>query len=335
MQVTSSAAPTSAAPPLDAVLLGLARAPVTRFADTAREALAAAARALGAREAALWMLSPDGQALVCHGRAPADGDESAIGGTVDAAAVWPGPSALAAARWSVAVLPGAEGGELALDAGVWSQGALAGFVRVRRDDARSWTEAEGAFAAALADRLAAAWECEARARAENDLDCRNRHVDDLEAIAQLGSWDQDLATDEIVWSAQQCRLHGVDPVDAPRTVDGFMSFVHPDDRQRVADACAEVIREGTPLGIRYRIVRPDGKPFLTYQEVARGEEQARQTAERVQHALEDQRQVAELARQTAEQARQEAERERRRADETARELERLRQQLRSLGHDPE
>ncbi|HEY0021385.1 MAG TPA: PAS domain S-box protein [Longimicrobium sp.] len=258
MQVTSSAAPKGAAPPLDAVLLGLARAPVTRFADTARDALAAATRAVGAREAALWMLSPDGQALVCHGRAPSAGDESAIGGSVDAAAVWPGPGALAATRWTVAVLPGAEGGELALDAGVWSQGTLAGFVRLRRDGARSWTEAEGAFAAALADRLAAAWECEARARAEDDLDCRNRHVDDLEAIAQLGSWDQDLATDEIVWSAQQCRLHGLDPADGPRTLDGFMSFVHPDDRQRLADACAQVIREGTPLGIRYRIVRPDG-----------------------------------------------------------------------------
>jgi PAS domain S-box-containing protein len=261
MQVTSSAAPRGAAPPPDAVLLGLARAPFTTFEAAAHQALSAAASTLGAREAALWMLSADGETLVCHGRAHPGDESCSHGDVVDAAAVWPSPAALTATRWTANALPliaGEGGGELALDAGVWSEGALAGFVRVRRDEG-VWTEAEGAFAAAVADRLAAAWERGARARAQDELAARNRHVDDVEAIAQLGSWDQDLATDEIVWSAQQCRLHGLHPAEGPRTLAAFMAFVHPDDREYVADACRATIQSGTGMGIRYRIVRADGE----------------------------------------------------------------------------
>jgi Uma2 family endonuclease len=72
------------------------------------------------------------------------------------------------------------------------------------------------------------------------------------------------------------------------------------------------------LGVRFelgadglRILRPDGDPFLTFEELGRRAEQERQRAE---------------------QERQRAEQERQRADEAVREAEALRRRLRDLGH---
>jgi Uma2 family endonuclease len=73
------------------------------------------------------------------------------------------------------------------------------------------------------------------------------------------------------------------------------------------------------LGIRFdmtdaglRILRPDGRPFVTYEELARREEQ--------------QRQRAEAERQRAEAERQRADQEHARAEEALRELAQLRRQ---------
>jgi len=70
-----------------------------------------------------------------------------------------------------------------------------------------------------------------------------------------------------------------------------------------------------------RIIRPDGQPFLTYEEVAEREERHRHRAEQ------------EFNR--AEQERLRAEHERLRAEQAVAEVEQLRRRLRALGQDSE
>ena len=53
------------------------------------------------------------------------------------------------------------------------------------------------------------------------------HLDLIEHLAGIGSWEIDLATDEIRWSREQQRIHGVTEADAPRTHTAFMRMVHP------------------------------------------------------------------------------------------------------------
>ena len=262
MQSIRSSAPATSETPLDAVLLELARrAPSSSFAEEVRHLLHAAATAAGARTAALWLFADEGETLRCAARYHADTqawDEGA-----EARGAWPGTSALTERRWATDRLArlAADGGDGtdALDAGVWSGGALAGFVRLERGADRPWTDAEGAFAAAIAERAGLARERAARASAEEQLRMRNEYVGEVEKIARLGSWDQDLLTNRITWSAEQCRLHGVAPGEGPTDEAGFLAFLHPDDRQMVVDACAQVIRNAEPLDIPYRIVRPDGQ----------------------------------------------------------------------------
>jgi Uma2 family endonuclease len=90
-----------------------------------------------------------------------------------------------------------------------------------------------------------------------------------------------------------------------------------------------------------RIFRPDGRPFLTFEEIARRAEQDRRLAEQErkratqeQQRADQEHQKAEQERQNAERERQRAEQERERAERATAEVEQLRQKLRALGQDP-
>lgn len=56
-------------------------------------------------------------------------------------------------------------------------------------------------------------------------------------IAELGTFDHDLRTDELVWSATTRRHFGVAP-DAPLDLGTFAAAIHPDDRVRMHAAVA-------------------------------------------------------------------------------------------------
>lgn len=79
-----------------------------------------------------------------------------------------------------------------------------------------------------------------------------------EQIAQLGSWERDLRTNELTWSANVYRMFGLDPdVDQP-SYEAFMATVHPDDRDRLAIAQTRAVEDQGTLQIEYRIVHADG-----------------------------------------------------------------------------
>jgi PAS domain S-box-containing protein len=79
-----------------------------------------------------------------------------------------------------------------------------------------------------------------------------------EAIGHFGYWDWDMASDRGLWSAEACRMHGVDPDSFEPGFESFLACVHPDDRTRFLWA-REAAMQGTErLDMEYRIVRPDG-----------------------------------------------------------------------------
>lgn len=62
--------------------------------------------------------------------------------------------------------------------------------------------------------------------------------------AQIGTWDRDLKTSKLTWSARQEQLMGYEPGSFPNTYEAFLALVHPEDRQRLAEAQQEARREG-------------------------------------------------------------------------------------------
>ena len=81
-----------------------------------------------------------------------------------------------------------------------------------------------------------------------------------EATAGLGHWRLDLATQQVTWSDEVYRIHGVDPATFDPSYDDAVGFYHPDDRQRVVRDWIEAgIHSGEAAAYRLRIIRADGE----------------------------------------------------------------------------
>ncbi len=79
-------------------------------------------------------------------------------------------------------------------------------------------------------------------------------------IAHLGSWELDLARDELTWSDEVYRIFGLEPQQFAATYEAFLEAVHPDDRAAVNDAYSRSLREGKDCyEIEHRVVRGSGE----------------------------------------------------------------------------
>ncbi|WP_432545025.1 SpoIIE family protein phosphatase [Kineococcus sp. SYSU DK002] len=78
------------------------------------------------------------------------------------------------------------------------------------------------------------------------------------AAGGVGSFDWDLRTGELSWNAQLLELFGYEESEFGRTIEDFTARVHPDDRERVAQALEEAIAACGPYEAEYRVALPGG-----------------------------------------------------------------------------
>jgi PAS domain S-box-containing protein len=79
-----------------------------------------------------------------------------------------------------------------------------------------------------------------------------------QAIAGLGHWSWDLATDRVVRSAETYRILGHTPETLDATGADFFQAVHADDRDHVRSTARAAMARRGPLDLEFRVVRPDG-----------------------------------------------------------------------------
>jgi len=77
-------------------------------------------------------------------------------------------------------------------------------------------------------------------------------------VANIGSWDWDIGTSELVWSEQIEPMFGFGRGEFGATYEAFLGCVHPEDRQHVVDSVNACIKQGKDYTIEHRIVWPDG-----------------------------------------------------------------------------
>ncbi|MDN4173525.1 response regulator [Nocardioides sp. SOB77] len=87
---------------------------------------------------------------------------------------------------------------------------------------------------------------------------RERALADAQEIARVGSWTWEPRTDLAEWSEQMYRIAGRDPRTWRPTLSSFLALVHPDDRDRVAEAIAAVLEGEESFSFDARVIRPDG-----------------------------------------------------------------------------
>ena len=107
---------------------------------------------------------------------------------------------------------------------------------------------------------------EAQARSEREqrelalqLELESARLVTAQTVAKMGSWETDLLTWEVIWSAQTHCIFGTDPRTFLPSHQRFLEFVHPDDRDQVDRAFTQSFSLHDAQEVQHRIVMPDGR----------------------------------------------------------------------------
>ncbi|MDQ3953896.1 MAG: diguanylate cyclase, partial [Actinomycetota bacterium] len=130
-----------------------------------------------------------------------------------------------------------------------------------------WALVHGLFIAGASAAGLAAWKLnevaiEGERGALTDLEDANRELASAQALAHVGSWDWDVAADDVWWSDELYRIFGLAPQSARPNLAAFLDLVHPEDRPFVQQTVAEAVAAGIDFEYEARIVRSDGSVRL-------------------------------------------------------------------------
>jgi len=98
-------------------------------------------------------------------------------------------------------------------------------------------------------------------RRKRDLDAiqtRNETLELVQRSAHIGFYSLDVKTDTLIWSDEVYEIFKVTPGSFSGTYEGFLGYVHPDDRERISQAFQEALQERTGYQIQHRVICPDG-----------------------------------------------------------------------------
>jgi PAS domain S-box-containing protein len=97
-----------------------------------------------------------------------------------------------------------------------------------------------------------------RKQAQDQVARAQRQLAAAQRITHIGSWQWEVGSDQVVWSDELYRIYGLEPQQEPITYAGFLSRVHPDDRERTQANVHAAVAQGGPFAFDERILRPDG-----------------------------------------------------------------------------
>ncbi len=95
--------------------------------------------------------------------------------------------------------------------------------------------------------------------AEEELRLLQQRMDNAQALANMGDYDWHIPTDTNRWSDQLYRIYGHEPQSFNATYERFLSFIHPDDRERIQAIHQHAYATGEPYEMIERVVRADGE----------------------------------------------------------------------------
>jgi PAS domain S-box-containing protein len=107
-----------------------------------------------------------------------------------------------------------------------------------------------------------------RHQAEASLRASEASLANAQRIAQLGNWDLDRNTQQLRWSQEIYRILGQQPGTFEPSLEAFLEYVHPEDRELVKTSIEAALFQQQPYGIEYRLVLPDGSNRTVYEHAA-------------------------------------------------------------------
>ena len=86
---------------------------------------------------------------------------------------------------------------------------------------------------------------------------RDQRLELALAASRTGFWEWNVRTGRVLWSDENCRIHGLPLGTELENLDAYLSLVHPEDREWVRERIASASQTGS-YEARNRIVRPNG-----------------------------------------------------------------------------
>lgn len=97
-----------------------------------------------------------------------------------------------------------------------------------------------------------------RIRTEQRLLSAEMDLQQVQALASLGSWVLNLDVSRMTCSAQMLRLFGLPSLERVVSRDAVLEKIHPDDRQQIRQLAADSLMSGKPYTFVVRLPQPDG-----------------------------------------------------------------------------
>ena len=105
--------------------------------------------------------------------------------------------------------------------------------------------------------LAVANDISDRKRAQNELLRKNQILNFAEKITLMGNWQADIINNSVKWSTNLYHIFQLEE-STSTTLDTYLSFTHPEDKERVAEHMRKTVEEKFFTDIVHRIQLTDG-----------------------------------------------------------------------------
>ncbi|WP_162006535.1 serine/threonine-protein kinase [Roseimaritima sediminicola] len=98
-----------------------------------------------------------------------------------------------------------------------------------------------------------------RKLAEDELKRSRQRLREFTRLAGLGTWEFDVATQQVRWNSQLYTLTGVSRDEQAPSLEVFLETVHPQDRQRLQRQIEHAMQTGQPYEVQSRHRLPSGE----------------------------------------------------------------------------
>lgn len=95
-------------------------------------------------------------------------------------------------------------------------------------------------------------------KTNNQLLINKEIFEHSEQIAGISNWYWDVEENKLIYSKNQYLLFGCEPYEFEPTIENFLMYVHPDDRQVIFERNQKSLEESVAHAIYFRVIRKDG-----------------------------------------------------------------------------
>ena len=80
-----------------------------------------------------------------------------------------------------------------------------------------------------------------------------------QALAHLGNWSWDVKNNVVEWSDELYRIYGLEPQSEQLTYEKYLSFVHPDNREKVKQQIEHSLQTHESYELTHKLIRKNGE----------------------------------------------------------------------------